>query len=457
MMNVVNPATEEIISQLQEDDRKSIESKFNLCRQAQVKWKERQLNERILILAKFQDLLRQSEGELAAILTEEMGKPLVQSKSEIKGACGRIEFFLNNSQRWLEEELISDKNGLIEKIVYEPLGIIANISAWNYPYLVGVNVFVPALIGGNGVMYKPSEWASLTGLKIGQLLERAGVPKDVFQVILGAGDSGQALLEIPLAGYFFTGSFETGNYIYKTVAHKMVPCQLELGGKDPLYVSNDNTNLQRVASIAAEGAFYNNGQSCCAVERIYVHREVYEGFVEAFLKEVEKWPVGNPFDDSTFFGPVARKSQLKVLDDQVQDALRKGARLLLGGHRMDRTGYFFSPTILENVNHSMNLMKDETFGPVIGIQQVENDHEALQLMQDTDFGLTGSVFSDSYEVAESLLCQLQSGTVYWNCADAVSARLPWSGRKKSGIGSTLSYQGIRAFVQPKAYHLKNLK
>ena len=285
MMNVVNPATEQIVSRLEEDDLKSIESKFDLCQLAQRKWKEWTLKDRIRTLAKFQKLLGESESELAEILTREMGKPFAQSKSEIKGARDRTEFFLNNSQRWLDDELVSDQNGLIEKIAYEPLGVIANISAWNYPYLVGVNVFVPALIGGNGVLYKPSELASLTGMKIGQLLDKAGVPKDVFQVILGGKDSGQALLEIPLQGYFFTGSFQTGRHIYETVAHKMVPCQLELGGKDPLYVSNDNSNIQRTASLAAQGAFYNNGQSCCAVERIYVHQNVYPAFVKAFLQE----------------------------------------------------------------------------------------------------------------------------------------------------------------------------
>ncbi len=455
-MDIVNPATEKVIGQLQEDDRESIQSKFNLCRKAQRKWKEWRPKDRVEVLSRFKELLMDHRSELAKVLTQEMGKPLVQSRSEIERACDRIDFFLKQSERWLQDELIIQKEGLTERISYEPLGVVANISAWNYPYLIGVNVFVPALIGGNGVMYKPSELTSLTGSRIGELLAEGGLPREVFQVVLGPKEQGQALLTTPLDGYFFTGSFQAGQHIYKALAPRMVPCQLELGGKDPLYVSDDNSNIQRVASLAAEGAFYNNGQSCCAVERIYVHENVYQGFLEAFLKQIKKFTIGDPLDESTFIGPVARKAQLEVLDRQVQDALRKGARLLLGGHRMDRTGYFFSPSVLDNVDHSMILMTNETFGPVIGIQKVQNDDEALRLMQDTDFGLTGAVFSDSLEKAENLFKELQSGTVYWNCSDRVSANLPWSGRKKSGIGSTLSYQGIRAFVQPKAYHLKNL-
>ena len=187
-----------------------------------------------------------------------------------------------------------------EKIAFEPLGVVANISAWNYPFLVGVNVFVPALIAGNAVLYKPSEYATLTGLKIQDLLFKAGIPKNVFAAVVGGAEAGESLLELPLDGYFFTGSYRTGKHIYQSVAHKMVPVQLELGGKDPMYVSADNTNIQGVAAAGVEGAFYNNGQSCCAVERIYVHESIYDQYVEAFKSEMANMKVGNPTDDGIF-------------------------------------------------------------------------------------------------------------------------------------------------------------
>jgi acyl-CoA reductase-like NAD-dependent aldehyde dehydrogenase len=276
----------------------------------------------------------------------------------------------------------------------------------------------------------------------------------VFQVVVGAREAGEALLNLPLDGYYFTGSFRTGQYIYERVAPKMVPCQLELGGKDPLYVPNDVKDVNNVAVNAAEGAFYNNGQSCCAVERIYVHEGIYDEFVEAFVKETQSYKLGQPTEEGVFLGALTRKDQLTVLEGQVKDAEAKGAKLLLGGHRIDNGGYFFEPTVLTNVNHTMKVMTEESFGPIIGIQKVANDEEAIALMQDTEYGLTASVYSDSQERGEGILKQINTGTAYWNCCDRVSPYLPWSGRKHSGIGATLSHIGIRAFTKPKGYHLR---
>jgi acyl-CoA reductase-like NAD-dependent aldehyde dehydrogenase len=204
---------------------------------------------------------------------------LQQSRNEINGGRARIQWLTDNANKYLSDELMSAANGMEEKISYEPLGVICNISAWNYPYLVGINVFVPALIAGNAVMYKPSEYATLTGLEIEKLLLQAGVPENVFIVATGAADVGQCLLDLPFDAYFFTGSYKTGRYIYQQVAAKMVPCQCEMGGKDPLYVADDINDIPKVAAATADGAFYNNGQSCCAVERIYVHEKVYDEYV----------------------------------------------------------------------------------------------------------------------------------------------------------------------------------
>ena len=388
-------------------------------------------------------------------MTSETGKPLQQSLNEITGAQNRIDHLKQNASQWLSEEVMVDRGGTHEKITYEPLGVIANISAWNFPYNVGYNVFLYALVAGNSVVYKPSEFAALTGKQFERYLYEAGIPKNVFACVVGAGDLGQLLLEEQLDGYFFTGSYATGLHIAKEVAHKLIPLQLELGGKDPLYVMDDVPDIQQAAINAAEGAFYNNGQSCCAVERIYVSERIYDEFVMAFVAEVESYKIGDPMDLDTFIGPLTRHQQIDVLNHQLEDALAHGAALKTGGKTLEGKGYYFTPTVLINCNHNMKVMKDESFGPIIGIQKVSTDEEAISLMQDTTYGLTAAVFSTDKERAMTLLTKMDTGTVYWNCCDRVSPNVPWSGRKNSGLGATLSTQGIRAFVQPKAFHLRS--
>lgn len=453
-MNVINPATEEVITSVKEDNLSSIESKYDVLRKGQEQWHLVSLKERIAVFQRFSDLLKENLEQNAAILTSEVGKPLQQSRNEINGACNRIKWLTENAEKYLADDFMTIDAGFTEKIVYEPLGIICNISAWNYPYLVGVNVFVPALLAGNTVMYKPSEYSTLTGLEIEKLLKKAGVPDDAFQVAVGAADVGEILLHLPFNGYFFTGSYKTGKYIHEKVAHKMIPCQLELGGKDPLYIADDVADINKVAAGTADGAFYNSGQSCCAVERIYVNEKVYDAYVDEFVKEVKGFKMGTPTGYGVYIGPLTRKPQLEFIESQVKDALAKGAKVAAGGKRAEGNGFFFEPTVLLNVTHDMSVMRDESFGPVIGIMKVKNDAEAIKLMQDTEYGLTAGVYSASKERAEAILSKINAGTGYWNCCDRVSAALPWSGRKHSGLGSTLSHIGLRAFTQPKAYHLR---
>lgn len=453
-MQIINPFDESVITELQEDSPSSISGKYETIKTGQQKWALVPLKDRIACISRFSELLEEEKDVLALTLTQEMGKPLWQSLNELAGARSRILFFIENSEKWLADEWITEAGATREKIVYEPLGVIGNISAWNYPYLVGVNVFIPALTGGNGVLYKPSEYATLTGRHIQRLLYKSGIPEDVFALITGKAEAGQALLDLPLDGYFFTGSFKTGRYIASQTAARLVPVQLELGGKDPLYVADDIENIQQVAEAALEGAMYNNGQSCCAVERIYVHENIYDRFVELFSEAAKKMKTGDPAAEGTEIGPLSRKEQPGFLSAQVSDALSKGGKLRAGGHAVEGKGYFFEPTVIADADHTMNLMTEESFGPVIGIQKVSSDEEALKLMQDTPYGLTAAVYSKDYERASRLFARLNTGTVYWNCCDRVSAGLPWSGRKNSGLGATLSHLGIRAFVQPKAYHLR---
>ncbi len=453
-MQIINPATEEVIQEVVEDTPETIQEKYQLVKQGQKQWAAVSLDKRISAIEKFHSLLDERKDELAETLTREVGKPLQQSYNELNGARKRIEYFIRNSAKWLAEEWITEEDATREKIVYEPLGIIGNISAWNYPYLVGVNVVIPALIGGNGVLYKPSEYSTLTGLHIQRLLYLAGIPENVFAIVIGKGNAGQVLLDLPLDGYFFTGSYRTGKYVAEQTAKKLVPVQLELGGKDPLYVMDDIEDIDAVAAAALEGAVYNTGQSCCAVERVYVQEKIYDRFVDAFVSQAKKLVTGNPIDKATEIGPVSRKEQLAVLNEQVEDAIQKGGKVVSGGHRAQGKGYFFEPTVVVNANHDMKIMMDESFGPVIGLQKVKDDDEAVELMKDTPYGLTAAVYSKSFERAEHVMKEMDTGTVYWNCCDRVSAALPWSGRKNSGLGATLSYHGIRAFVQPKAYHLR---
>jgi len=453
-MNIFNPATEEIITTIQEDDKASLALKFKKLQKSAKQWSAVPIQKRTEILEKFVSLLKENMEELAAILTSEMGKPLQQSRNEINGAGGKALWLAQHATQYLSEEIMSVSDQMTEKIVHEPLGIICNISAWNYPYNVGVNIFVPALLAGNAVMYKPSEYATLTGLQIGKYLVEAGVPADVFQVAIGEGDVGRALLDMPFDGYYFTGSYQTGQKIYEHVSKKMVPCILELGGKDPVYVADDVVDVAGAAAGIADGAFYNNGQSCCSVERIYVQSAIYDAFVEAFVAEVRSWKMGSPTEDGVYITVLSRRAQLDVLESQVADALAKGAEVLVGGRRVDRKGNYFEPTVLVNVTHDMAVMREESFGPIIGIMRVENDAEAVALMNDTSYGLTAGVYSAGQQRAEAILAQINAGSGYWNCCDRVSAALPWSGRGHSGFGSTLSQVGLRNFTKPKAYHLR---
>lgn len=452
---IQNPANGDTLAELEKDNFETVHAKLQKLKEGQKAWKQKPLAERISIIRDYHNLLERDIEQLSITLTEEVGKPLQQSRNEINGSRRRIEWMIENAHLSLSEEIMSQSENMTELIRHEPLGVICNISAWNYPYLVGTNVFVPALLAGNAVLYKPSEYATHSGLHIERLLKEAGVPDAVFQIVIGAGDVGSLLLDLPLDGYFFTGSYATGKKIYEAVAKKMVPCNCELGGKDPLYVTDDILDIKSVAEGTADGAFYNNGQSCCAVERIYIHEKIYADYLDAFVKEVNSWKLGNPKEEGVYLGALSRPSQLSFLEDQVNDAVSKGAVLLTGGGRINGDGYFFKPTVLTKVDHTMKVMKEESFGPIIGIMKVSNDAEAIALMNDTAYGLTASVYSSNQKRAEGILGQMDSGTGYWNCCDRVSAALPWSGRKHSGFGSSLSHLGMRAFTKPKAYHLRN--
>ncbi len=361
-LTVRNPATGKVLAEFEQTSAQQVAAAFESARAAQPAWAALPLARRIDIVRAFRDAIVGQTERLATTLTAEVGKPIAQSRNELDGLLGRIDFFVEHAGAALADQQVHHDGGMRELIVHEPLGVVANISAWNYPYFVGGNVFVPALLAGNAVLYKPSEYAALTGQHIARLLHEAGVPQDVFALLIGGGEVGTALLEQRIDGVFFTGSHATGQRIAQSVATRMVKLQLELGGKDPIYV-RDDVEVGVAAASIADGAMYNTGQSCCSVERVYVHERVHDAFVDRFVETVKGFKVGDPMDDGTYIGPLTRAAQLDVLDAQVADAKAKGAVLHTGGQRLAGPGAWYAPTVFSRVTHDMELMREESFGP----------------------------------------------------------------------------------------------
>jgi len=450
---VHNPATGEKIADLPADDAASVASKYERARAAQPAWSATPLEERKLCIDRFREGVVRDLPKLAEVMTRETGKPITMSRNELNGFLGRLDFFMGMVGPVTANETVYEDDGMVERIEHLPLGVVGNISAWNYPWFVGGNVIVPALLTGNAVLYKPSEFAAMTGLEMERLLHEAGVPADVFVALTGAGEVGGALLEQKLDGLFFTGSHATGTRIARAMGSRFTKLQLELGGKDPTYVCDDADPKTAAASVA-DGAMYNTGQSCCSVERIYVHEKIHDAFVAAFVDAVSAMKIGDPMREDTYIGAITRAAQLDVLEAQAADAAARGATLHTGGRRLPGPGHWFEPTVFSGVNHAMELMREESFGPVIGIQKVRSDEEAIVLMNDTRYGLTAGVYTPDAERAQRVLSSLKAGSVYWNCCDRVSPRLPWSGFGDSGVGLTLSTYGIQAFTRPRAWHLR---
>jgi acyl-CoA reductase-like NAD-dependent aldehyde dehydrogenase len=446
-----NPASGAKIAEVPADDAASVAAKALAARAAQPVWAAAPLEVRKACVLRFRAAVVAELEALAATMTSETGKPIAMSRNELNGLLGRIDFFLAEVDASTATQTVFAEGGMTEQIQHIPLGVVANISAWNYPWFVGCNVILPALLTGNAVLYKPSEFATLTGLNIVRLLHAAGVPTDVLVALVGGGNVGAALQAQRIDGLFFTGSYATGAKIAQALGPRLVKLQLELGGKDPTYVCEDAV-VQNAAASLADGAMYNTGQSCCSVERIYVHAQIFDAFVAAFVDTVHGFKVGEPMADDTYIGAITRSAQLDVLDAQVADAVAKGATLLTGGKR--RPGNSYAPTVLVGVDHSMDVMREESFGPIIGIQKVASDAEAVALMNDTRYGLTAGVFTPDEQRARAVLAKVNAGSVYWNCCDRVSPRLPWSGHGDSGIGLTLSTYGIQTFTRPKAWHLR---
>jgi acyl-CoA reductase-like NAD-dependent aldehyde dehydrogenase len=456
-LDVINPANGDNLGSYNEDSTEEIREKYSRARAAQPGWAAKTLAERSGIISRFRMIVAENLEEAALTLTREVGKPISQSRNELNGMLARIDFFLQKAEQTIaREQVYVEGNSLSEEIEHEPLGVVANISAWNYPWFVGSNVYIPALLTGNTVLYKPSEYALMSGELMAKFLHKSGVPADVFSVVFGRGAAGAEILKLDIDGVFFTGSVATGLKIAQAAAAKLIKVQLELGGKDPAYISDD-VDVSIAAAATADGAMYNTGQSCCSVERIYVHEKIYDGFLDAFAKTVSEFKTGTPESDETYVGALTRGTvQADFLAGQVKNALDHGGRLLLGGGIVSGSGgRYFQPTVIADANHKMELMREESFGPIIGIMKVKDDSEAQKLMNDTSYGLTAAVYCRDETRARAILSGVNAGSAYINCCDRVSPRLPWSGRRQSGVGLTLSTYGIETFTRPKAWHVRS--
>jgi len=453
-LDIRNPATGELLRSVAITDEREIERKVERARRAQPGWSALGYAERAARMRAFRVALESEAEECARTTTREMGKPIRQARNEVQAVIERIDWNIDHAGSIIAARPVTaaGTGAVEERITHEPVGLVAHVSAWNYPYFVGLNSIVPALLTGNAVLYKPSELATLTGLRLVDLMHRSGLPVDVIQSVVGGGGAGAALVAADIDMVCFTGSYATGRQVARAVADRLVRVQLELGGKDGAYVCDD-VDIESAALAVAEGAFYNGGQSCSAIERLYVHDSIFDRFVTSLAEVVSAYRTGDPEDEQTDIGPLARTAQLEVLDAQVADAVAKGAQLVCGGRRIERPGSWYEPTVLIDVDPGMGLMRDETFGPVIGVQRVRDDDDALVQLDDTEFGLGAAVFTPDRARAERILARLDVGNAYWNRADRSSVRLPWAGRRHSGLGVSMSESGVRAFVREKAWHL----
>jgi acyl-CoA reductase-like NAD-dependent aldehyde dehydrogenase len=454
LIHLVNPATEEVFRTVEPTTDTELASILERMRAAQQKWREVPVQERVAICRGFVDAFRAAKESVALDVTRQMGKPLVQARREVDTALDRAETMLRLAEPALQDEMLGAKEGFHRFIRHEPLGIVFDIPAWNYPLLIAVNVIVPALLAGNAVLVKHSRLTPLCGDAFVDALRKTSLPGDLVASVHVSHATVSRLLEKRAVDFVsFTGSVEGGREVYRQASGQLLDMGLELGGKDPALVCED-ANFDFAVANLVDGAFYNAGQSCCAVERIYVMRPLFSRFVDAYVAEVEKYRVGNPEDAGTDIGPLAQRKALDFLEFQVGQAVDRGARVLTGGGRVNGRGYFFQPTVLSGVDHSMSLMMEESFGPVIGIMPVDTEDEGLRLMNDSRYGLTASIWTEGVSRGEALADRTAAGTVYVNRCDYLDPELAWAGIKDSGHGCTLSHLGFLHLTRPKSFHIR---
>jgi len=459
LLKTISPVDGSLFAQRVLADDAGIELALAAARLAQPSWRRIPLSERVALLRSLTTHFVANKDAIAEEISWQMGRPLSQSPGEVSGFADRAGAMLDVAESSLADIVPEAVDGFERFIRREPLGVVLCLAPWNYPYLCAVNAIVPALAAGNTVILKHSGQTPLCAERIAQAAQAAGFPPGVFQVLHCSHAQVAAMIGDPRVDFVaFTGSVEGGHAVQRAAAERFIATGLELGGKDPAYVRAD-ADLEHAASNLVDGAFFNSGQSCCGIERIYVHHSLFDHFVDAFAAQVSGYRLGNPLDPATNLGPMVRSSAADFVRAQTAAAIASGARPLIDPKTFPEgrdEGPYLAPQVLIDVDHSMEVMSEETFGPVVGIMSVEDDAQAITLMNDSRYGLTASLWTRDLDAARDLGGELQTGTVFMNRCDYLDPQLAWVGVKDSGRGCTLSRVGYESLTRPKSFHLRML-
>ena len=436
-----------------------IEAAVAAARNAQSEWKRVPVAERGKILSRAVDAMLAMRAEVGPELAWQMGRPVRYGGNELNGFEERARAMIALAGSALAPIVPEPKQGFKRYIAREPVGIVLTVAPWNYPYLTAVNSVVPALMAGNAVLLKHAAQTLLVGDRFQQAMDRAGLPKGLFRTLTLSHDDTTRLIGSGAVDQIcFTGSVAAGKAIEQAAAGTFAGVGLELGGKDPAYVRPD-VDLAHAVENVVDGAYFNSGQCCCGIERVYVHADVYGEFVDGFVSLTKQYVLDDPLDQGTTLGPMAQPRLAKTVRDHIGEALHKGARALIDpkAFAKDKDGStYVAPQALVNVDHGMKVMMDETFGPVVGIMKVKDDAEAIRLMNDSPYGLTASIWTRDMDAAERIGAEIETGTVYMNRCDYLDPGLAWTGVKDTGRGATLSRVGYESLTRPKSYHLREV-
>lgn len=423
-------------------------------------WGKTAIVDRAAICLQAVDALLDMKADIAEEICRQMGRPIRYCEGEVNGFAERARYMIRIAEQKLGTIDCNDQQGFNRYIQREPLGTIFSIVPWNYPYLTAVNSVVPAIMAGNCVIMKPSSQTPLTAERIAQAFLEAGLPEGVFQYLYLSHDKTESLIQHPEINFVcFTGSVDGGLKINQAASNHFIGLGLELGGKDPAYVRAD-ADIDYTVETLVDGAFFNSGQSCCGIERIYVHEDVYDSFIHKYAELVRQYKLGDPLDPDVTLGPMVNARSADLVRKQITEAVDKGAMPLIDAALFEKAnteGPYLAPQVLVDVDHSMSVMRDESFGPVVGIMKVGSDEEAIELMNDSDFGLTASVWTKDETVAIQVGDQVQTGTFFMNRCDYLDPALAWTGVKNTGRGCTLSEIGYEQLTRPKSFHLKSIE